>query len=215
MGRLTIPQLSKGRPHFCFCMMAEPWDEAVDWLQKNGEWDRVTTSYQAESGETIWVEAILEFFDNEHTLHFHLEFFAGEPEERGTEIPFADMVKGLEEFVGLSQDNEGFVQSHAKICVDRSSIPEHGLVAKLLHFNQSSCGAKFSLAGATLRMEDAAFTKMTFQQNDEADELSIELWAEGFSVIDNTILSSFFDLLATGFDCFAFERLSREQLSTR
>jgi hypothetical protein len=196
-------------------MMAEPWPEGVEWVRSN-TLEHVIAPYETEAGETAWMEATLELFDEDETIHFHVEFSIEKPDtDDVVELPAPDIVKKITTFLSQGSEQEGFAQSHAVIEVPRKEIPENGLVAKLLNFHQQSCGAKLSLAGATLTMDDEAFTKMKFAQRNESDDICVELWAEGFAEIDEGLISSFFDLLSTGFDCFAFERLSREQPSTK
>ena len=210
--QLLLPAISTRQPHLCLCAMIEPWEGISEWLERFSVTDGAATFER--DGEPCWLSATADMYAPD-MVHFHVELFAGGvPEDTEVTHESGELVKRLTDFVKLASGQEAYTQVHGRLLAPRQDLPEHGFIAKLLGLRHQSCGAKFSLAGGTLTMEEDAFTKMSFKYDAEDNEVLVDLWAEGFAELDYDVLVSWFELLTTGFDCFVFESVSREQTTT-
>lgn len=210
MSQLVLPTFSPRWQHFCLCVMIEPWDGVAEWFEKNGL-DKASAEFHDADGKRWFVEAILEMYAQD-AVHLHIELCEGDTtDDSATQVELSSILQSLNEFIGMAAAQEGFAIAHGRLVVPRTEIPEHGLIGKLLNASHQSCGAAMALSGATFNMDDDAFTKMSFSHDAESEEVTVELWAEGFAEVDEELLSSFVELISTGTDCFVFERVSREQ----
>jgi hypothetical protein len=209
MSMIAIPKLPVEFIEFGGCVTFETdKPELVSWVASNGL-DSVVAKF-SDGGHPCWLEVSIESWDEKKKIHLHVETSRVKPKHASdNDLRDAkDLVAIVSEFVEKIVSESPVIVSRARLSVPRVEIPEHGIIGRLLRFDQRSCGASFSVNGASLDIDDEVFTAMNFREN--GDAVFVELWAESGIQFDSDFLIRLVELMQIGTDCYVFERSSRE-----
>lgn len=205
---LVLPKLPDGFAQFGVCAIIEAHDEkVVRWVRKHSLDDAVA-EFRDQDGEQRWLEVNIDTRDDE-SVHLHVEISREKLKSKDKPRNIEELVKSITSFLD-KVGGERVVMSRARIPVHRSEIPANGTIGRLLSFSSESCGAKFSVQGASLDIEDDAFSRLTFNYREKDQKVYVELWAISMVDFDREYLACLAELMETGAECYVYERITRE-----
>lgn len=214
MDEFRLPQLGRYFERIGTCIVVDPASPAlVRWVRKNATDDEVVKVY-GDGSDTRWLEVTLEAWDDE-TVHLHTELTKGEPSDerkRKKRRAFAAsaLVKKITTFIAKAGECEAYVQLGCRLSIPRSEVPSNSTIGRLLPFSRKAGSATVQLKGAKLDIADELFKKLTFQESEDGETITVTLSAFDLIPVGIDFMLQAAELMEAGAACFVFERVSSE-----
>ena len=210
MPKISIPSLPPDIRQFGSCIIFdEEIEELMVWVQSH---QKRSVSHFQEDGEDRWLSLALDACDDEDHVHFHVEIARIDLRNSKDEqlCDHNELLTLIDDFLEQAAEIEAVAQMRGRFRIARRDIPENGIIGSLLSFKKKSCGAPFALKGAKLEVDHEWFTTLDFNYDDESEEVRAQLWGIAGMELDHEYLKELLEIMATGADCFIFERVSKE-----